>query len=90
VAAGFSKDSQHLRVIDFASYRVIDRATGRQLLQHRFYDKAPLQQRFDPSSITGAAFSPDLSSYGVVRQKGELILGEAASEKFAAPLPRLL
>jgi RNA polymerase sigma factor (sigma-70 family) len=81
VALGFSKDSQHLRVIDFASYRVIDRATGRQLLQHRFYDKAPLQQRFDPSSITGAAFSPDLSIYGVVRQKGELILGDAASGK---------
>jgi RNA polymerase sigma factor (sigma-70 family) len=80
VAVGFSKDSQHLRVIDFASYRVIDRATGRQVLQHRFHDKAPRPGR-DPSNIIGAAFSPDLSIYGVVRQNGELILGDAASGK---------
>jgi RNA polymerase sigma factor (sigma-70 family) len=42
---GFSKDGQHLRVIDFNSYRVIDRTTGRQVLQQRFYDQAPPQER---------------------------------------------
>src|SRR5579883_1384474 len=79
-AVGFSKDGRHLRVIDFNSYRIIDRATGRQVLQQRFYDQAP-PQGWEPSLVIGAAFSPDLSIYGVVRRKGELILGDAASGK---------
>ncbi len=41
VAVGFSRDGRHLRVIDFTSYRVIDRATGRQFLEYRFHDQAP-------------------------------------------------
>jgi RNA polymerase sigma factor (sigma-70 family) len=80
VAVGFSKDSKHLRVIDFTSYRVIDRATGHQILQHRFYEQAP-QKWQDPSNVVGAALSPDLSTYAVVRQSGELILGDAATGK---------
>lgn len=78
VAVGFSKDGQHLRVIDFTSYRVIDRATGRQILQHRFHEKAP-PPGWDPSHVIGAAFSPDLSTYAAVRRNGELILGDAAT-----------
>jgi WD40 repeat protein len=77
---GFSKDGQHLRVIDFVSYRVIDRSTGRQILQHRFHEKAP-PPGWDPSHVIGAAFSPDPSTYAVVRQNGELILGDAATGK---------
>jgi RNA polymerase sigma factor (sigma-70 family) len=80
VAVGFSKDGQHLRVIDFASYRVIDRATGRQILQHRFHEKAP-PQGWDPSHVIGAAFSPDQNTYAFVRQNGELTLGDTATGK---------
>jgi hypothetical protein len=74
VAVGFSRDGQYLRVMDFTSYRVIDRATGRPVLQHRFYEKAP-PPGWDPSHVIGVAFSPDLSTYAVVRLNGELILG---------------
>lgn len=83
VAVGFSKDGQHLRVIDFRSYRVIDRATGRQVLQHRFHEKAPPQGQgwMDPSHVIGAALSPDRSTYSIVRRNGELILGDAATGK---------
>ncbi|HZV07970.1 MAG TPA: sigma-70 family RNA polymerase sigma factor [Gemmataceae bacterium] len=80
VAVGFSKNGELLRVIDFVSYRVIDRATGRQLLQHRFYEKAP-PQGWDSSNVIGAAFSPDLNTYAVVRTKGELVLADAATGK---------
>ncbi len=78
VAVGFSKDGRHLRVVDFASYRVIDRATGLQVLQHRFHEKAPPQGWF-PSHVIGAALAPDLNAYAVVRQNGELILGDTAT-----------
>lgn len=80
VTVGFSKDGRHLRVIDFTSYRVIDRATGRQILQHRFYEQAP-QPGWHPSDVIGAAFSPELSTYAIVRRNGELILGDAATGK---------
>jgi WD40 repeat protein len=80
VAVGFSKDGQHLRVMDWNRYRVIDRATGRQIFQHRFHDKAP-RKGWDPSHVIGTAFSPDLRTYAVVRGNGELILGDAATGK---------
>ncbi|MGH7137926.1 MAG: WD40 repeat domain-containing protein, partial [Pirellulales bacterium] len=81
VAVGFSRDDRQLRVIDFNSYRVIDRATGRQVLQHRFHEKAPPPGRMDPSHVIGATFSADMSTYAAIRRNGDLILGDAATGK---------
>ncbi|VTR91965.1 (myosin heavy-chain) kinase : Uncultured bacterium genome assembly Metasoil_fosmids_resub OS=uncultured bacterium PE=4 SV=1: Sigma70_r2: Sigma70_r4_2: WD40 [Gemmata massiliana] len=79
VAVAFTADDKRLLVLDAAEFRTFDATTGRQELVTVLFKETNPNQFFPPDRIIGAGFSPDANVFVVVRQNGEMVLGDTTA-----------
>jgi len=79
VAVAFDKEGTQVRVLDWASYRAIDLASGKEVIRYDFGATDNSTQFFPKESVIGTEFSPEGQHYAAVRGNGELVIGDTTT-----------
>jgi RNA polymerase sigma factor (sigma-70 family) len=77
-ALGFSADAKKFLVVDTASVRAFDIASGKEQLAHRFAQNEPIPKGLLPL-LNGAAFAPDGKTFVLAWNDGRLEIRDIAT-----------